>query len=167
VRALPQPAKAYAGTRLKVVDKFAGRRDELTLEHGADAEGRGAARRDGQRHPRHHLNGGLITYIATDDEAPEHSARDAHRRVWRATECLDRDKATDAELQRGEHRVMDCLDCHNRAGHAFAPPERALDRALAAGQISHGCPFVKREALRLVKAEYADHDRAGQAIDSS
>jgi len=61
---------------------------------------------------------------------------------------------------------MDCLDCHNRSGHAFAPPERALDRALAAGQISPELPFVKREALRIVKADYADHDRAGQAIDS-
>jgi nitrate/TMAO reductase-like tetraheme cytochrome c subunit len=159
--------QTYAGTRLKVVDKFAD--DEtnsrsntvLMLKVGGLRAGTASGIHG------HHLNGGRITYIATDDKRqviPRVTVTDAsgHATEYTSTEI----KATDAELQRSEHRVMDCLDCHNRVGHAFAPPERALDRALASGQISHELPFVKREALRLVKAEYADHDRAGQAIDS-
>jgi hypothetical protein len=47
---------------------------------------------------------------------------------------------------------MDCIDCHNRAGTCFRVPERALDRALASGQISPTLPFVKREALAALKA---------------
>jgi NapC/NirT cytochrome c family, N-terminal region len=160
-------AQAYVGTRLKVLDKFAD--DEtnsrsntvLMLKIGGPRAGT-----VGGIHG-HHLNGGRITYIATDDKRqiiPRVTLTDTsgHVTEYTSTEV----KVTDADLQRGEHRVMDCLDCHNRSGHAFALPERALDRALAAGQISPELPFVKREALRLVKAEYADQDRAGQAIES-
>ena len=60
---------------------------------------------------------------------------------------------------------MDCLDCHEPGGPRVRAPERALDRALAAGRLAEP-PFVKREALRLVKADTPIDDRAGQAIDS-
>ena len=49
---------------------------------------------------------------------------------------------------------MDCTDCHNTAAHRIAPTaERAVDRAIAAGQISRKLPFVRREGVRLVKAD--------------
>src|SRR5262249_35125439 len=159
--------QAFAGTKLEVIDKFAA--DEtnshtntvLMLKVGGLHAGKASGIHG------HHLNAGRIEYIATDDKRqviPRVTVTDTsgHVTVFNSTET----KVTDADLQRGEHRRMDCLDCHNRSGHAFAPPERALDRAMAAGQISPALPFVKREALRLVKADYADHDRANQAIDA-
>lgn len=159
--------QAYVGGRLKVVDKFA---DDETNSHSntvlmVKIGGLRSGVASGIH--GHHLNGGRITYIATDDKRqviPRVTMTSASGQVTEYTSSEI--KVTDADLQRGEHRVMDCLDCHNRSGHAFATPERALDRALAAGQINPGLPFVKREALRLVKAEYPDHDRAGQAIEA-
>ena len=40
---------------------------------------------------------------------------------------------------------MQCVDCHNRAAHAFELPERAVNQAMAAGQIATSLPFVKKD----------------------
>jgi len=45
-------------------------------------------------------------------------------------------------------RLMDCMDCHNRATHIFRSPNELLDEALALGKIDSSLPFVKREALK-------------------
>ena len=63
-----------------------------------------------------------------------------------------------------EHRVMDCMDCHNRPTHAFAMPGEALDRSLAAGLISTELPFIRREAERVLRGEYPDQATAKRAI---
>ena len=47
----------------------------------------------------------------------------------------------------GEKRSMDCMDCHNRPAHDFEMPERAVDRAIAAGRLDRSRPFTKRDAV--------------------
>lgn len=74
-------------------------------------------------------------------------------------------KATADELARGEHRTMDCMDCHNRPSHTFELPERALDAAMAAGRISTSLPFVKKKAVELLRTEYPDQPTALRRID--
>jgi hypothetical protein len=59
---------------------------------------------------------------------------------------------------------MQCVDCHNRPAHAFELPERAVNRAMAAGQISAALPFVKKTGLELLKAEYASQTEGRQKI---
>ena len=55
---------------------------------------------------------------------------------------------------------MDCIDCHNAAAHRIAPTaEQAVDRAIAGGQLNRQLPFVRREAIRLVKSGYATRIR--------
>jgi hypothetical protein len=50
-----------------------------------------------------------------------------------------------------EVRRMDCMDCHNRPSHTFAPSAaRAVDRAMASGHIARDLPFMKREAVALL-----------------
>jgi nitrate/TMAO reductase-like tetraheme cytochrome c subunit len=61
---------------------------------------------------------------------------------------------------------MQCVDCHNRAAHAFELPEHAVDRAMAAGSISVGLPFVKKTGGELLKATYTSAEEAGQKIPS-
>jgi nitrate/TMAO reductase-like tetraheme cytochrome c subunit len=62
---------------------------------------------------------------------------------------------------------MQCVDCHNRASHAFELPDRAVNQAMAGGQISTSLPFVKKEAVELLKASYASGDEAGEKIPAS
>ena len=72
---------------------------------------------------------------------------------------------TAEELAAGEQRVMDCTDCHNRAGHDIAAtPDRAVDRALAQGVLPRTLPFVRREAIAALSAEYSDRVTADQGI---
>ena len=55
---------------------------------------------------------------------------------------------------------MDCVDCHNRPSHIYKPAASEVDRALSAGLIDRSLPFVKREGLRIIDAEYASHEEA-------
>ncbi|HJT87907.1 MAG TPA: hypothetical protein VJ732_08620 [Bryobacteraceae bacterium] len=61
-------------------------------------------------------------------------------------------------------RVMDCMDCHNRPSHNFQLPERAVDNAMQAGDISPSLPFAKKESVALLKANYATRQEAAQRI---
>lgn len=56
-----------------------------------------------------------------------------------------------------EWRTMDCLDCHNRPSHTFRPAHDEIDRAILGGRIDRSLPFVRREGLALIKANYASH----------
>jgi len=60
---------------------------------------------------------------------------------------------------------MDCMDCHNRPSHRFAPSaERAVDESMAIGEISPKLPFAKREAVAALKEPYPDQQVAVDAI---
>jgi nitrate/TMAO reductase-like tetraheme cytochrome c subunit len=158
----------FTGDRLKVVPKYA--EDEantrtstvLVLKIG----GRRGDRASGI-HGRHLQAASRITYVTTDGKRqviPRVTwVDDSGRQVEYVSEDV---KVSADEIARAEHRTMDCMDCHNRPSHTFELPERALDEAMAAGRISPKLPFIKREALRLLKAEYPDQDRAAVAIAS-
>ncbi len=75
-------------------------------------------------------------------------------------------KTTPEQLARGEHRVMDCVDCHNRPTHTFEMPESAVDKQMATDRISSELPYIKKKAVELLKADYPDRDVARQRIIS-
>lgn len=75
---------------------------------------------------------------------------------------------TPEDVAKGERRRMDCLDCHNRPSHTMtATAERAVDRALAAGEIPGNLPFVRREIVKAVKASYPSQDVAAESIGNA
>ncbi len=106
-----------------------------------------------------------INFIATDPERqtiPYVKVTDAKGQVREYTV----EGTTPQQLAQGEQRTMDCLDCHNVVAHRIAPTaERAVDNAIAAGQISRSLPFVRREGVRLLKAEYTGQDAGPNGID--
>ena len=72
------------------------------------------------------------------------------------------------DLRRGEKRLMDCMDCHNRPSHPMAASaERAVDEVIARGEIPRALPFVRREAVKALKAEYPNETAALDAIARS
>jgi nitrate/TMAO reductase-like tetraheme cytochrome c subunit len=78
--------------------------------------------------------------------------------------------STDAKSQgpvAGEKRVMDCIDCHNRAAHSFDTPEAAIDKAMASGALSPSLPFLHKQGLLLLRAEYASQEDAAAKIATS
>jgi hypothetical protein len=106
-----------------------------------------------------------IEYIATDNARqtiPYVKVTDARGRVKEYTVK----GTTRQQLSRGEHRVMDCVDCHNTIGHRIVPTaEKAVDLGLASGRIDRRLPFVRREAVRLVKLGHSRQDTGLIAIE--
>ncbi len=75
-------------------------------------------------------------------------------------------EATEQIVAAGNHRVMECNDCHNTVGHPIsAAPEKAVDRAITAGLVDRQLPYVRREAVRLLKISHSSQDEGVQAID--
>jgi hypothetical protein len=106
-----------------------------------------------------------VEYVATDDEYQTIPYVKLTDRTGKVKEFRAAD-ATDQVIGAGVRKTMDCIDCHNAVGHPFAKtPEQAVDRAIAVGMISRDLPFVRREAVRLMKASYPSHDAAAAAID--
>jgi nitrate/TMAO reductase-like tetraheme cytochrome c subunit len=65
----------------------------------------------------------------------------------------------------GSLRTMSCYDCHNRVGHEFTTPNRALDKAIADGDIDPGLPYIKKLGLDVVSQRYTDLPSAYDAIN--
>jgi hypothetical protein len=61
---------------------------------------------------------------------------------------------------------MQCVDCHNRPAHAFETPERAVDDAIAQGEIPSALPLIKKKGVELIRARYASEPDAGQKISA-
>lgn len=66
----------------------------------------------------------------------------------------------------GVRREMDCMDCHNQATHVFQAPEKALDEVMVDGSPNPDLPFVHKEGLQLIRANYASQAQATAKIMS-
>ncbi|MBB6143531.1 nitrate/TMAO reductase-like tetraheme cytochrome c subunit [Silvibacterium bohemicum] len=66
----------------------------------------------------------------------------------------------------GKKRVMDCIDCHNRAAHSFDTPEEVLNRDMSQGSPSASLPFIHKQGLLLLKADYKSQEDAASKIGS-
>jgi hypothetical protein len=65
-------------------------------------------------------------------------------------------------------RLMDCTDCHNRPSHDIAATaERAVDEAIARGEIPKTLPFIRREAAKALKSAYSSEDAALSGISNA
>jgi hypothetical protein len=64
----------------------------------------------------------------------------------------------------GTWRTMDCVDCHNRPSHNYKAPDFEIDVAIRDGLIDRSLPFVRKEGLRIIDAEYSSHEEARETI---
>jgi hypothetical protein len=64
----------------------------------------------------------------------------------------------------GDVRQMDCLDCHNRPTHVYLGPSEALDHKLLTGEIPSELPYIKRQAMRVIKEDYPSQNDAIASI---
>jgi len=59
---------------------------------------------------------------------------------------------------------MQCVDCHNRPTHTFDLPDRAVDKALALGDIPVTLPYIKKKGTELLKASYNSSQEAAAKL---
>jgi len=112
----------------------------------------------------HMLLSGTMEYVATDASLQtipwvKWTRPNGEERVYRAD-----GKAAGAPPPEGERRRIDCMDCHNRPAHKFPPPAVAVDLYLARGRLDPSLPYIKREAVAALVADYPDADAARHGI---
>jgi nitrate/TMAO reductase-like tetraheme cytochrome c subunit len=110
----------------------------------------------------HGVHLGHIEYIATDPTRT--TIPWVQRRNADGSEITYAASTLKGAVPQGERRVMDCIDCHNRASHTFVTAEEALNRAMADGAVSPSLPWVHKEGLALLKADYTSQTEAKAKI---
>ena len=66
------------------------------------------------------------------------------------------------EVDDDELRRLDCIGCHNRAGHPFPNPEDLVDAALADGSINPKMPYVKKFMMEVLEQPVESEEQAQQ-----
>jgi nitrate/TMAO reductase-like tetraheme cytochrome c subunit len=113
----------------------------------------------------HGVHLGHIEYVATDPTRT--SIPWVAKRNDDGSETAFATSAAGKAVPQGERRVMDCIDCHNRAAHTFVTAEDALNRAMAEGAVSPDLPWVHKEGLELLNASYASEAEANAKIPAA
>ena len=117
-------------------------------------------------HGRHLDRNRPIEYVAIDTHRQDIAQvsyvddKTGKRVVFTETDA----KPTAQQLAQGEHRTMDCIDCHNRPTHTFELPGPALDQAMARGRVSPTLPYIKKEAMIALKTPYPNRPAARREI---
>jgi len=106
-----------------------------------------------------------ITYVPADAQRqiiPWVRMKDSDGVV---TEYTAKDtKLSPQQVRDGEHRKMDCIDCHNRPTHIFLTPNNAVDQSISSGKLDISLPFMKAKAVEALNRPYATEDEAVGAI---
>ncbi|MGO9936119.1 MAG: NapC/NirT family cytochrome c [Terracidiphilus sp.] len=110
----------------------------------------------------HGVHLGHIEYVATDSTRT--TIPWVQRRNSDGSETVFTTLPAGAGVPQGERRLMDCIDCHNRAAHPFMTAEDALNRAKDEGGISPDLPWVHKQGLELLKANYSSEAQASIQI---
>jgi len=66
-----------------------------------------------------------------------------------------------------EHRVMDCIDCHNRPSHNYELPERAVDEAFAKGLIPQTLPFIHKQGIEIIRRAWKSKEEGLSGIPTA
>jgi hypothetical protein len=114
-----------------------------------------------------HMNiGNEVTYVSADDHRQVIPWVRIKDREGNVEEYYDRSRQLTAEqLAAAPKRKMDCVDCHNRPAHVYQPPDIAVDEAFLAGRLDTSIPFLKRQSVAVLSAEYETTSQALESID--
>jgi nitrate/TMAO reductase-like tetraheme cytochrome c subunit len=115
---------------------------------------------------------GAIHWHARPDVVVEYVAADETRQTIPYVRVTDaQGKATEFLAEgvtarpAGELHRMDCIDCHNRPAHTFSVSvDKAVDALIASGAVKRDVPFLKKELVAALTAEYPTHEAADAGI---
>lgn len=160
----------FGSDRLKVIDKFADdetsthTKSVLTMRIGSHSDGQ--ASRNGIHGV--HLSPGVTVRYAHSDETRQTIPWVEYTADGKSTVYAAQGATPSAQPPANMPvRTMDCVDCHNRPTHTFELPDRAVDKALADGDISPSLPFVRKKSVEVLKQEYKTREEAQKAIPSA
>lgn len=115
-------------------------------------------------HGKHMDPGVEIHYAATDGKRQTIPWVEYRNRKTGEVHTFVAEGSTADSLKNLPRYEMQCVDCHNRPTHTFDLPERAVDQAMGTGRISPTLPYIKKQAIELLKANYASNQEASRLI---
>jgi len=116
-----------------------------------------------------------VEFVAADENSQKIDYVKVTRPGGQVEEFLSQDQIRDgADVRPDIARVvderpirrMDCLECHNRAGHPIPNPRKGIDQSLYNGKLDPTLPYLKREGMSLLVADYPNAEAADSAIAS-
>lgn len=109
-----------------------------------------------------------VWYLPTDEKRQEIVWVGVENAGGKLTEFVDPKKAGEAspERIREEKRLMDCIDCHNRATHIFYSPDELIDTAMLEGRIDKSLPYIRREAGKALNPASPSLEQAYARVDA-
>lgn len=121
-----------------------------------------------------HERGGIHWHIAVENEVRYASIDDERQTmIWVDVRQPDgtfkrfhNTTLPDEVEETGNVRVMDCVDCHNRATHVYENPGEAIDQRMRLKMMNRNLPYVKREGLKAITAEYDSEEEALTGIQT-
>lgn len=125
--------------------------------------GGGTSRRGQGRGIHWHIEN-LIEYVALDPQRQEIPWVRAQIDGETITYVDAGSSFDETALDQYEVRVMDCIDCHNRATHIFRSAEQAVTEAMANRLLPTDLPYLYKQAVETMGATYASEEDALAAI---
>ncbi|MBD3169196.1 MAG: hypothetical protein GF307_06910 [candidate division Zixibacteria bacterium] len=115
---------------------------------------------------------GIHWHIASENEVRYASLEDRREEIiWVELKQVDgsyrrftNPEYESIEVQPNEIRIMDCVDCHNRATHIYEDPVGAVNDRISSGLISEKLPYIAREAYDALTVSVADTQMALDGI---
>ncbi|MBK9097903.1 MAG: NapC/NirT family cytochrome c [bacterium] len=80
--------------------------------------------------------------------------------IYKSTEIEFNEK----EVPEENHRVMDCIDCHNRPSHIFNPADKSVNLSLSLDRIDKSLPYIKSIAVDVLETGYSSKEIALDSI---
>lgn len=113
-----------------------------------------------------HMNiANQIDYVAADEKRQVIAYIHVKDMQGRVTEYYAQDSTLKKEqIAKAVRHRMDCVDCHNRPSHVYAPPDQAVDQALLARKLDASLPFLKQQAVAALTGKYDTTEAAVQGI---
>ncbi len=161
------PEKSF-GAKLKKIIRFAS--DESNTRRQIDVLlkiGGYEATKENEGIHAHMALGNQVEYVATDADLQNipwvrYTDEQGKQIVFRSD-----GQPGIAPRPEGRLRHFDCMDCHNRPAHKFRSPQDAVDLYLSTGRIDATLPYIKREAVAALAADYPDASAAEAEIGRS
>jgi hypothetical protein len=108
-----------------------------------------------------------VYYLPLDEKRSEIAWVGVVQEDGTMIEYADPAKAAEITPERiaKEKRLMDCMDCHNRATHIFQSPEDLIDQAMAEGRIDVSLPYLKRQGMQALDPVNSSLDEAYAKVE--
>ena len=156
------PDKFY-GSRLKTIIAYERDRESSPLYTTLNLKVDAGTPGDKKGIHWHIVEENEVRYASVDDQREEMIWVDVRQDDGTFKRYRNKRLSQDSESA-SETRTLDCVDCHNRATHIYEMPGKAIDKRIRDKKLPRTLPYLKRQALTAITAEYPSAEAASEGI---